>query len=134
DVRADPCGADVRLYLFGHRLREVARGGARVREELLLVERLRQLQSLRRREGVANVRRALQRSQVVQKRRLLARGLLRDRLDRARLPFDLPGDRLGLLPFVEATAVFTEPAAAVLTPGRAEVRDDLEVVGGDEVG
>src|SRR5205085_8989405 len=46
----------------------------------------------------------------------------------------LPGDRLGLLPFVEATAILTEPAAAVLAAGRAEVRDDLEVVGGDEVG
>ena len=133
-VGADGGGADVRADLLRHIGREVARGGARVGDELLLVERLREFERARGGEGVADVGGALQGGQVVQERRALAHGLLLDTLDGARLPLDLPRDRLGVLSLVEARAVFAEPAARVLAAGRAKLREDFEVVLRDEVG
>ena len=119
DVGADARGLDVCPQLLVDALREVARGGARVGDELLLVERLRQFQRARGREGVADVGGALQRGQVVEQRRALLDGLLLDLLDRARLPVDLarrllrppPSCRSGCRP-CRTRGRGTRPAAA----------------------
>src|SRR5204863_10050929 len=101
---------------------QVPRGRARVRDRLpALVERLRGLERAAGGEPEAPVRVALQRGQVVEKRRTLGLLLPLDRLDRPVLAGDLLDDLVGARAFLEPRLVALEPEA--LVPG-IELRPD----------
>ena len=117
-------------------LREVAGVRPRVGERLVLfVKRLRDLERHLRGKAVPPVRLSLERGEVVEQRRRLARRLL-FLLDRAGLAVALGLDRVRFLPLPDALGAvlfgglfkgLIEPAPAVAPGGDAKIAEDLEV-------